>query len=505
MFTREPEHQASTAEPRPRRWRFWLLLVGLPVLFVVLAVVGWMASASNGLQQVTAELDAHDPNWRLEDLENARATPPPGQNAAERVIATKRLLPLNRSYYKQDELLSNLDPRAQLNEQQVAALRTILQAIGPEALASARSLIDTPRGRHAIKWSPDFIGTILKCQDNREVVNLLRYDALDRAQAGDLGGAVAACHAGFHTGCSIGDEPMLISQLVRIAIQAVAVNMLERVLAQGEPPADRLAALQARLEAEEPAPLLLYGARGERAGGNQLFEYLRHNPGTVSGLLGLTRVTGAGGGGPDLVGVLSYVPGFLTMQHTGHLRYMNELVAIAERPPEEWEGLLAPMRAKVPQLPLLVRLLAPAMDKIAQACQRNHAFLRNAIVALAAERFRQQTGRWPTTLDELVRAKLLQAVPTDPYDSKPIRLKRTADGLIVYCVGPDGADNGGTIDRQNPVKVGTDLGFQLWDPPARRGPAPPPKPPDPSEDGSSPPPGAPPANPPAPPPAPPKP
>jgi hypothetical protein len=44
--------------------------------------------------------------------------------------------------------------------------------------------------------------------------------------------------------------------------------------------------------------------------------------------------------------------------------------------------------------------------------------------------------------------------------------------LIVYCVGPDGTDDGGKLDRQNPTKAGTDLGFQLWDVPARRSPAP---------------------------------
>jgi hypothetical protein len=139
------------------------------------------------------------------------------------------------------------------------------------------------------------------------------------------------------------------------------------------------------------------------------------------------------------------------------------------------------------------------MQKVSEAVVRNHAMLRGAIVALAAERFRQKNGQWPASPDELVQAGLLKAVPTDPYDGKPIRLARTADGLIVYSIGPDKVDNGGLRDRQNPVKAGTDLGFQLWDVKARRQPAPPPKPATPSADNpdgpppeGAPPPGAPP-------------
>ena len=89
------------------------------------------------------------------------------------------------------------------------------------------------------------------------------------------------------------------------------------------------------------------------------------------------------------------------------------------------------------------------------------ARLRTASAALAAERYCQEKGSWPDTLDTLVPTYLKQ-VPADPYEGKPLRLRRTDDGIIVYSIGPDRADNGGTLDRENPVAPGTDLGFQLW-------------------------------------------
>jgi hypothetical protein len=472
MFTGEP-YQLTTA--KPRRLRSWLLWLGLPGLVFVVGVVVWVASVGGDLRRAQAEADAQDPNWRLEALENIRETPLPDQNAAARITVIARLIPGQPPGLSVSELLRELSPSALLDEAQLRAFRKFLDAAGPQALADARSLIETSRGRHAITWTPDAFSTTLKCQDNREVANLLCCDALVRAQAGDLAGAVMACHAAFHAGCSLGDEPTAISQLVRSAIQWFTVQMAERVLAQGEPPADLLAALQARLEVEESAPLLLYAARGERASGNMLFDNLHSGAVLQSALIKMRAGILGAVGDPDVIGPMTHLPGFLTTQHAAYIRYFNGMVEIARQPPQEWESLLAQLAADLPTSAILVRLLAPSMSKISRAYIRNHAVLRSAIVALAAERFRLLHDRWPESVNELVRAKLLATVPADPYDGQPIRFVRTADRLIVYCVGPDRSAYGGTLDRQDPIiRAGTDLGFELWDVPARRRPAMPP-------------------------------
>jgi hypothetical protein len=59
-------------------------------------------------------------------------------------------------------------------------------------------------------------------------------------------------------------------------------------------------------------------------------------------------------------------------------------------------------------------------------------------------------------------------VPTDPFDGQPMRYRRTADGIVIYAVGPDGVDNQGALDRTGRTPDGTDLGFQLWDVAKRR-------------------------------------
>ena len=50
------------------------------------------------------------------------------------------------------------------------------------------------------------------------MARLLQADAAIRAHNGDLDGALDSCRAILGAGRSIGDEPFVISQLVRIAI-----------------------------------------------------------------------------------------------------------------------------------------------------------------------------------------------------------------------------------------------------------------------------------------------
>jgi hypothetical protein len=247
---------------------------------------------------------------------------------------------------------------------------------------------------------------------------------------------------------------------VRIAIRAVGVALLERLLAQGEPPADGLAKVQRWLEAEEPAPLMLIMVRGERAMYERTVEHL------YGGMPAYERL------------YLSLNPAISpTKARSVGLRYFNEYVEAAKLPEDQRPGRRPVLPDDPKTVPILIGLLSSSVDKIAEACVRSHAQVRCAIAAVAAERFRRDKGRWPASLDELVSAGLLKTVPRDPYDFRPLRLKRRPDGLVIYTIGPDKTDNGGVFDRQKPLEPGTDWGLQLWDVPARRQPLSPPRPP----------------------------
>jgi hypothetical protein len=317
-----------------------------------------------------------------------------------------------------------------------------------------------------------FMAVDAHTQEPRSVLTLLRYDLLDRLEAGDTAGALTAWRAAYHTGRAIGDEPLSVSQVVRASCRAGAVELLERLLAHTEPGEADLARVQQLLEDDEPAPLFLIAARGERAAGFGTVEEIKAHQANVSAWTAWWKAARSVWNRQLTVAEATAVlPGSLPGQQAALLRHMNRLVEAAKRPVEEWGPRLDAWLAEESHLPALAQMLALAAGKVGEVFRRSHATLRCAAVAVAAERYRRRAGSWPAALGELVQAKLLGVVPIDPYDGRSLKFARSADGLIVYSVGPDQADNGGAIDRQNPTKAGTDLGFRLWDPPARRRPA----------------------------------
>jgi len=69
-------------------------------------------------------------------------------------------------------------------------------------------------------------------------------------------------------------------------------------------------------------------------------------------------------------------------------------------------------------------------------------------VAIAVERFGvAHHGELPMRVEDLV-PQFLPVVPMDPFDGKPMRLKKTSPGYVIYSVGFDGADSGGLGDDQ---------------------------------------------------------
>jgi hypothetical protein len=427
------------------------------------------------LQATLEEIDRIDPGWRLEELEAKRAVVPREKNAGPQVLAAIELLPEDWPRGDRWDDFRDLEPPAQLSPEQVKTLRAELDKVKP-ALMEARKLTQLSAGRFDIQYSPDFIGTLIPhTQETRRVAKLLSWDTLRRLQEKDLQGALASNRATLIAGRAIGDEPLLISALVRTAIQVVAVEDLERILAQGEPAAATLENLQKLLEDEAAQPLLLIGFRGERAGVHHMCSNLE------AGEVSFSQLDSFGNQSKKEPGVWDRVTDFFAVDvimtdHIWLLKLHTEAVRIAEGPVEHYGPLYKQLAATVHEAPgPLAKLMSRGVTKVPPAVQRGQAHLRCAIVALAAERFRRNNKRWPNSLQELV-PNYLARVPTDPFDGAPLRLGKHKEGVVVYSVGPDGKDNGGTIDRTDPLREGTDLGFRLWNITKRRQPAKPAKP-----------------------------
>ena len=82
-------------------------------------------------------------------------------------------------------------------------------------------------------------------------------------------------------------------------------------------------------------------------------------------------------------------------------------------------------------------------DSVFRPCiARRDALLRLLRTDLALRLFRQDRGRFPDRLDELV-PQYLAATPVDPFSDQPLVYRRGDGGFVLYSVGPDGTDDGG--------------------------------------------------------------
>jgi hypothetical protein len=454
-----------------KRWRWWRIALVLGCFFLTFAVLAlgfrlfFERALVQQLQEVLAEADRLDPGWHLDELEAVRRNVPDAENSALRVQMLSRGLPDGWDDQPCYQELGEVPPAVQLGERLTAGL---LAGLGQrtETLVEARKLADLPYGRYPVAWSPDFIGTLLPhLPQARKTANLLVYDAALRAQDGDADGALDSGRAALNAARSIGDEPLLLSQLQRVARRSVVVQSLQRTLAQGQPSDTALTGAQKLLADEAEEPLLLIALRGERAGDHMLLTNLE-----AGNVLGPSPPGGPTGG--SLKDSLDrFVLGTAVKpSHAWLVKHLTDTIEIAKLPPEQQDQLLQPLPAPDRSLPYAT-LLTPAIAKVAASFRRSMAELRSAQTALAAERYRQVNQRWPETLAELVPA-YLERVPSDPYDGNELRYRRLDDGVVIYALGPDGKDDGGNLaGRKVPVE-GTDVGFRLWDVAQRRQPAP---------------------------------
>jgi hypothetical protein len=92
-------------------------------------------------------------------------------------------------------------------------------------------------------------------------------------------------------------------------------------------------------------------------------------------------------------------------------------------------------------------LTLPALSAALAATGRGQADASATVTAIAIERYRRKTGRWPERLDQLV-PDFLPQVPLDPFDGQPLRYVVLDTEYRLYSVGQNGVDDGGTADDQ---------------------------------------------------------
>jgi hypothetical protein len=262
----------------------------------------------------------------------------------------------------------------------------------------------------------------------------------------------------FAAGHSIGQEPLIISQLVGYAIDAIGVQTLEFALNAAQFSDSELAMMQAALSKADDPERAARGLIGERA-------FFISGLSDPAGYLAAARARPPSGIEEIFSEVFILPVTRLTGFWQRDLRFgidaLSTNIAWARLPdPRRFQSatnstaIAAQARSGYY---MMSSTFLPALEKYVLRDTNHRAQLRTALAAVAIERFRlHHNGELPEDLFLLV-PRYIKTVPIDPYDGLALRYKRTAKGYVVYSIGPDTKDDGGAEPPRGPKPKA------LWD------------------------------------------
>jgi hypothetical protein len=273
----------------------------------------------------------------------------------------------------------------------------------------------------------------------RNLARLLRAEALVAAEQGDTARVVDNIVAMVQLGEALKDEPVLISQLVRIAITGIAYDTMRELPPDGLDPAhyDRLVTLLAQADHRDAfassfaGEAIISEANFERPS-RDMFDYGIPDNLVEGGLMWLyTSPVGRP---------------LMMMDEADLMDILARIEAASALPLYESQPLLDEVQQTIANLPftrIISRTTLPAVTRANQAQARHEAVLDIAQLGLAVEAFRAQYGAYPLSLDELAD-RIPGGIPVDPHTGQPYIYRPSGDTFLLYKVLP-AAGFGGDI------------------------------------------------------------
>jgi hypothetical protein len=160
---------------------------------------------------------------------------------------------------------------------------------------------------------------------------------------------------------------------------------------------------------------------------------------------------------PEDIDRLAPVLRVMVARHSGIVEEKRRIFELLHRQAQLnlWDDELVQIQADIDErlsdgnrfVPIAVNTpcVSSAVLRLEWAAQLRDA----ALVAIALELHRRGHGEYPESLDALV-PEFLGRIPRDVFDGGPIKYRLVEPGPIVYSIGPNRRDNGGTPPLLHP-------------------------------------------------------
>ena len=388
----------------------------------------------------------------LAELDKWYPQPPPGENAADVYLAAfAKFNTWNTNGLIEKRYLLPIIGNATLPDRttplpdDLERLASLYLADNAESLQLLHKGASLKQCRYPINLTGLDV-SLPHLEEVRQGFRLVALDAVLQAEKGQRDEASDAVVDGACLAHSLDREPFLMSQLVRMAGQGIALIRLERVINRVPVTDNDLSRHIAWVSEAEASDGVIRGLVGELCLGNSLY--------AASG----RRFSALVQGGylwesfkwkktlilaPSMA--LYRMTGFLDIDYLNFLSVLSDYINAWRQPlPARLGGeeVFINRIGDLPRWHLLSRTLLPTLGHALIRDTMHCAYLLSADATLSVERYRLANGRLPDLLGDLV-PKFLDTVPSDPFTGQPLHYQKLATGYTVYSVGEDGKDDGG--------------------------------------------------------------
>ena len=373
----------------------------------------------------------------------------PGEDtiaAFKRVFDERKALSKDPAWKEAEEIAAKGKPK-EWTEADRKKVAEYLAANGG-LIKELRRLAELGGPAYEVDYSKGFMIELPHLGSLRDCTRLLAADAALQAFEGNPGEAVEDLLAGMKLADALAHEPILISQLVRLAMDGIVCSMVEQAV-RGED-----------LTPELSGRLIEYASQ---ASGREAFA----NSFSGEGLFGLDAFDGIRTGDNEWAAfpetkqsamntflMRAYGSAFarplLNMDEASYADLLGRMGDATRLPFYEAKPLLDEINRDIADLPrtrFLSRQLLPALPRSAESQARHEARLDLMRVGLAVEQYHAQNGTYPQTLDAIAPA-VGGAVPLDPFTGKLFVYQPSGGSFTLYSALGSAIDLPATGNRR---------------------------------------------------------
>jgi hypothetical protein len=447
-------------EPMPARRRPWRW-VGLLFLLLVVGLAGFYLTWSHRAEQRIAKIveDLRRAGEPVDPQDLVQRPVPLENDAAADLLAAAAALDDEGAAFKS---AMDVDYGMPLSRKHAQALADLV-AGEADALERMRAARGKTGADWKIPYQSPMISTLLPHLNHQRSLALLgRAAAVNARLGGDDGKAIEHLRDVLAVGRANDTQPFMVGHLVAVGITAVATQQLGLLAPDlhvsssgdggGATPEQVRATIRELLDDGPGEAGVRASLRGERVMLLDTMKLLAERKLDVNAMMG--RAPGAKGFPPIPRGLILADAAIVIGQNTDVLKayeqspdYQAYLKSAPPFPTAAGGGA---------KLHFIAGMLLPAHNRFVQQHYRAKADRRLAAVALALRVYAaDHDGKYPATLAELVPA-YLPAVPIDPFAAGDKRLCYSAEdpsAPVIYSVGENGVDDGGTAAPTNPRRT----------------------------------------------------